>query len=394
MSFEPVNGWDARVLAVNEATFGTPVAPAAAQGLEFITLSMGPSEVGVTRPKKDRNLGRGMQGAFVEGRVQPIDFSLETTCKSRVAVDTVPKEDPIYRGAGLNQIITGGVNIGYYLAAAPVEGGAFLGLGLYRSLGGGTATYEAEQLRGGVVKALSWSFGDKEVTLKATGAAIGKYHQGNVPSITLSDGVGTALTISAEESYRLSVGYYQCESEIIRITSIVDGATSAVIARSQLGSSGAAHSAKPLYPYLPVPTYAGSPISEANVGAITVDGVTLRILSGSIDFTSGMDLLPGESGSRFIQGVKTLRYNVTATLKLVLHKEDVSLLGKARARKSMAVSIVVGAGTGQVLTFALPQAEIDPIVVPDTANDVAIVSVKVKGKDSATGNDMFSLVLT
>lgn len=391
MSAEPVNGWDSRALVVSESTFGVPVDPAANQELELISCSMGPSEVGITRPKKDRNSGRGMQNAFVEGRVQAIPFMLETSVKTRAAANTISKEWAIYKAAGILGADFGS-NWGWSTLADPVTAGYWASLGIYRALGGGVACYEAEQLRGGVIKSLNWSGGDKECILKASGVGIGKYHQGYLTSVTLANGSVATMTITAEESYRLSPGYYQIEAEIIHLDSVVAGATSCAITRGQLSTSGAAHTAKACYPYFPAVSYTGNPISEASTSG-TLDGVALRILSWSIDYTTGIDLLPGETGSAYIQGFKVLRNDCKATFKSVMHREEASWLGKARARKNMALSLVQGTGTGGGITFSLPNCEINPIVVPDTPGDTVIVDVTCKGKDSS-GNDMFSFSQT
>ena len=100
-------------------------------------------------------------------------------------------------------------------------------------------------MRGAVCTQLSFSGGDSELMLKAGGKGIGKYHQGYSSSITLADGSGTSLVFAnAEEGYRFSLGYYQVESEIIRITAMNYSTFTATIARAQLSSTGAAHSTK------------------------------------------------------------------------------------------------------------------------------------------------------
>lgn len=393
MAGEAVDGWDMRVLAVSESALGTTPAPAAAQGFECINLDLGPSEVGRTRPKRDRNLGRGMQSAFVEGRVDPIPFSLEASVKSRALVDTTPKEDVVYAAAGMKRTTSGGVNVVYSLPADPVGSGDFKGLSLYRALGPDVYRYEAEQLRGGGVRTLSWNGGDQELTLKAQGVGIGKYHQSKVDSVTLANGAVTTVVISAEESYRLSIGYYQIESEIIQMTAVTDGGTSGTIVRGVLGSSAAAHTAVPMYPYMPTPTYAGSPISEANVTG-TLDSIAMRVMSFNVSLDTGIEPGPGETGSKYFQFFKALRYDIKLTMKSVLHREEVGWLGKARARKNVALSWVCGTGAGSIVTFSLPNCEVVPVVVPTPDREVVMVDLAVRCKDSATGNDMMTVTLT
>ncbi len=195
-------------------------------------------------------------------------------------------------------------------------------MSIYRALGKSPFVYEAEQLRGGVVKTLSWTGGDTELMLKASGEGIGKYVLGYSASVTLADGSGTTLTFAnAEEAYRFGFGFYQIENEVIKITARPTS-TTATIARAQISTTGAAHAGVPMRPYIPTLTYAGSPISEGGTVTCTVDGVTLRALSFGIDFTTGLDLLPGESGSRYVQGPKAIRYDLKAKVKLVLARES------------------------------------------------------------------------
>lgn len=394
MAFEPTNAWDMRVLAASESTLGTTPNAAAAQALEAISCSLGPPELGNTRDKLDRHQGRGQRSAFVEGRVDPIPFTVEASVRSRTAADTVPDIAPLLKAAGLLQTVNGATSVVYTMNNNPNENSAFSPLSLYRILGSGTARYQAEQMRGGLVKRLNFSGGDKELIVKADGEGLGKYHLGYAPSITLANGVVTSLSFaSVEESYRFSLGWYIVESEIILIQSVNYSAGTAVIARGQLGSMAAAHAAQPLYPYVPTLTYAGSPISEQNV-TCTLDSQTLRVLNFSFDVSTGGDFLPGESGSKYRQGTKWTRYDVTGKLRLVLHREDVALLGKHTQRKSVAYTLVCGTGAGSIVTFSMPQTEIEVGPVPDTANDVAIVDVTVKGKDSTSGNDMLTITLT
>lgn len=389
---KPVNAWDAAVLVVSESTLGTVPAPAASQALEFITCDTGMAEVGDTRGKKDRNPGRGMQNEFVEGRVKPMAFTVETSCKSRAANTTVPKESAVMKAAGLLETV-GGASVAYTTPADPIGSAAFSPLSLYRVFGKSPYVYEAEQMRGGVVKTLSWTGGDKELTLKASGAGIGKYWLGYVDSVTMLIGA-TTLTVTGDDIYRISPGYYQCESEVILVTSGNYSTGVFQITRAQVATAAAGHTAVPWRPYVPALTYLGSPISEGGTVTVTVDSVVLRAMAFHVDLTTGMDHLPGESGSKYTQGVKSIRYDWKAGAKLVLHSDDVAMLGKATQRKAVAVSFVQGGTAGGIYTFSLPTCEIEPFKVPDTANDVAIVDVSFRVRDSSAGNDAGSIVLS
>ena len=401
MAAEPVLPWDTRVLVGAESAFGTVPDPTAAQALEFISIDTGPVELGEVRPKKDRNAGRGMTNGYVIGRVKPLPWSLDVSVKTRTAVATVPNESALYKACGLTQTVNGGTNVTYSLSGAPVQDASFASISLYRALGLGTGStssrYFAEQLRGGIVKQLTITGGDRELMYKFSGEAIGKYHLGYSSSLTTADGVSTTLTFgSAEEAYRFDQGWYQWESEIIKITSdMAAGATTATMARAQLSSSGAAHSAKPLVPYLPAIAYTGSPIPETTC-SVVCDSQTIRFTGFEISFTTGMEMGPGETGSAFVQTPIVKRNNVSVTLKGMMRREDVALLGKAKRKLTpVAVVIACGTGVGGIVTFNLPFCEVNAMSVPDNANDVAMWSVTLRARDNAAaGNDMMTIVCT
>lgn len=391
MAFEPVNGWNPQVLIASESTFGTALDPAASQAVEVIDLDLGPPELGQARDRQDRAAGRGMRQEFVEGRVEPIPFTFKSSLKTRAAAATASPFLPIFKAAGLTQTLSG--SAAYTLSGTPVESN-YAGLTLTRLLGSGVARYAGERGRGGVVKKLNLVGGDQEVLLTAEGASIGKYHQGYSASITLADGSGLSLVFAnAEEGFRFAPGFYICESEIIEITAMNYTTFTATIERAQLGSSGVAHTAQPLYPYFPSPSYTGSPLPETTC-TVTFDSQALRCIGWSFDFQTGLEHLPGETGSKYRQGVKASRYDASAKLRLVCHREDLALLGKMTQRKSAALAIVQGTGTGGICTVNMAQAEIEVGAIPANPTGDTVVDVTVKGKDSTTGNDMMNITLT
>lgn len=402
MSLNPVSSWNSAVLAASETTFATPLDPAVGQLMQLISFKTGPVEQGNVRGMKDRGPGRGQQFAFIEGRVEPIAWGMELSQKSRSAIDAAAAELVLFKAAGLKQTLNSSTNAAYSLVADPQATGDFASATLRRILGhaDNSNAREAETLFGAYVEQLEWSGGDKELTLSATGKAAGKRVSGaleGTSTITLADGVGTTLTITAADSWKLQVGeYYICESEVIKVTAITHGATSCTIARAQLSTSGAAHSAKPLYPYFPtVSALSGRPITEA-VCTASFGGVSTRILSWGITMKTGIEGLPGETGSTRIQGVKMKRYDFTGKARLVLKGDDVALAGKVNDRATagaVAVSIVQGTGTGGVATFSMPYCEVMPFEVPDTFDDVAVVDVAFRVRENA-GSDAFTMVLT
>lgn len=406
MGANPVNSWDMLVLAATETTLGTTPVPAsqAAYGLlavESIGCSLGPAEVGVIRPKQDRAQGRGMQSGFVEGRVQPLPWTFDTSLKTRALVDTASPLLPFLKAAGLLHTINAATNVTITVAPTPIESGVFAGVSLTRLEGQGLATQLGDVLRGCVTKAISISGAAGEVLAKFSGVGMGKTTAagqagvlGKLDSVTCTN-VATTLTVSVEESYRLGLGYYLIESEVVQVTACVPGGTSATIARSALGTAAVAHTAVPLVPYRPTPTFTGAPIAEPT-STVVLGGVSLRCRSWSIDITTGMDLLDPETGSRYSQGAKYTRADAKVKMQLVLNGDQVSLLGKVQARPSLACAISQGAGVGGIFTANFPNCEVVPFTAPDTANEVAIVNVELRIRDGAAtaGSDFMNLVLT
>lgn len=395
-----LNGWDRRLRLVSEATFGTTPAPAnvaayAAQMVSVVTVDTGPAESGVIRPKQDRGQGRAMQDGWVEGRVEPIPFSIQTSLKSRAAVDTVPQEDPLFAAAGLKRTVNASTSVVYGPSATPVETGDFKGLSLERFLGSGDAEIVRELLRGGIVREIVIEGGDKEVRITVSGVAIGKQVAGGVDSITLANGSGTTLATSADEAYQLAPGYYICESEIIQVTAVDLTGSAHTIARGALGSTGAAHSAKPLKPYIPTGiSYTGSPISEALTTGVTLDGNPLRVVSWRIAITTGMDAIPGETGSKYSQGAYEKRTDIVYTLNCMPKGNDVRLANKSTQRKTVAVSITQGTAAGGVFTAASSYCEVVTPSFSEGENAASESTITLRARDNGTGNNSFSITLT
>lgn len=400
-SHNPVNSWDMHLAAVSESTFGTTPTPAnvaafQARMLECVNASLGNvTQVGVVRPKQDRGVGRGMTDAFVEGRVEPIDWNVMLSVKSRTANDTAPLELALYKAGGLNCQDAGST---YTLtpSATPIESGHFASATLQRWLGSGSALYQSEVLRGCVAKTLRWEGGDKELMLTASGSGVAKRSLGAVTA-TFADGSTTTMTLSeADDSTRIDLGYYLVESEIVLVTAYSTGSTTATATRAQLGTTGAAHTAAMAYPYMPSLSgvFSGSPISEAN-GTVDLAGVTgARVVNWSFEVSTGMDLLTPETGSATIQGAKSIRYDARLNLRLALTQKQLLLMGKARARSSVACTLNQGSGTGSLFSISAPQGEVVNFATPDTPGDIAYVDIALRLRDSSAGNDMFTITLS
>ena len=134
----------------------------------------------------------------------------------------------------------------------PIENDEFASLQLARFLGSAPALAQAEVLQGCVVKSLVWSGGGQEVMVKASGQGISKAHAGRIDSITFASSGTTSVTLSVLDAAKLSPGMaMQCESEAVTVSTVdyTTGVTTFV--RGAYSTSAAAHTAKPLYPYVP-----------------------------------------------------------------------------------------------------------------------------------------------
>lgn len=395
MSAEPINSWDLVALVASESAFGTPPAPAGSQAVEVISIKTGPSEEQATRGKRDRGLGREMQNGFVRGRVQPGPFSIIASWKSRAdADDVIAALDVIMAAAGIYRTINSGTSVTYTPVADPQSSGALVPMSITRLLGKGAYATLGEVCRGCVVKTLKISGGDKEVELEAAGDWIGKYTNGKVDSVTLADGSVTSLTLSAESSHRIGPGYYSIESEVVRVTDSNYGATTRTIARAQVSTTGAAHTAQPMVPYVPGDiSFTGSPISEANA-TFTLDSVALECQSWTVDMKTGIDHRAGATGSAYSPGTKLLRSDLSISAKVMLKREHLSLVGKSNTGKTVVVAITQGTGAGGIFGFTASYCEVEAFEVPDSESDIVIADVKLRVRGDSAGNNAFTITLT
>lgn len=395
-----VPGFDPVALFASESALGTAPTPAnvaamAAYALPTRKMDLGPVQAPEVRAKQDRGLGRGMQDGFVSGRYAPVPWSVEQSLMTRSAVDADPRELALFKAAGLKKTTNGGVSCVFSPSATPEPSTDFVSATLWRLLGRSPGEMEMERLTGCLVESLRIEGGDKEVTLNWSGVGQQKTVGTALASITLASGVVTTLTVTAAESYALAPGYYICESEIILVSAPTYGGTSVTIARAQLGTTGVAHTAQPLYPYIPSGiSYSGSPISEALTTNVTLDDdSTFRCLSWSIDIKTGLAPLPGETGSAYFQGVKATRYDVAPSFTFLLKGNDVRKFNKARERTSLAFSVSQGTSAGGIITIAFPYCELVAPKADDNANDTVTVQASLRVRDNGSGNNAFSITL-
>lgn len=401
MGSNVVPGFNTVLTAADETTLGTPVAPAdvatfAAQAISTISCDLGDAQSPVTRPKQDRGPSRDMQDGFVAGRYPPVPWSIQASLKSRADADDAPRELALWKAAGFGRTVNASTS--YVLAPTntPVESADLVTQTFRRFLGRSPGEMEMEMLTGCFADTVKIEGGDKEVMLSFSGVGQKKYTGTAVASITLADGSGTTITVTAAESYAFTEGYYIVESEVVLVGAVTYGGTTINITRAQLGTTGAAHSAKPIYPYIPSGiVYGGSPISEALTTTATLFGITVPVLKWAVDIKTGLEASPGETGSAYFQKVVTKRTDVQASFDLLLKGDDVRLFNRARERTANAVTLVQGTTAGGIITIGLPTTELVAPAAKDNANDSVTVScsLRVRGAAGATPSAL-SITLT
>lgn len=402
MGSNVVPGYNPVLLAQSESSLGTIPAPAdvaafAAAAVPTIKADLGPVQTPAVRPMQDRGLGRGMQSAFIPGRYEIVPWNVMMSLRSRADADDPLRELAFWKACGFVLTTNSGTSVVATMGNTPIESTDFASLGLTRILGRSPGEMELERLAGCFAESLRIEGGDKEVMLTFAGQGQSKGIGTSIASASVADNSTTSVSVSADESYAfLGGGYYIWESEIILVAPATAGASSISITRGVLGSTAAAHSSQPIYPYIPTGiSHGGAPISEALTTTVTFDSAAFRCLNWSIDIKTGLAALPGETGSALpFQGVKSTRYDVTPGFSFVCKGDDVRKLNKARARKEIAVSFLQGTTAGGIITAAFPQCEMVGTKIEDNANDTVTVSGQLRCREVAAGNSMFSLTFT
>lgn len=400
MGSNVVPGYNTVFTAADETALGTVVAPAdvatfAAQAIPTVAVDLGDAQSPVTRPKQDRGLSRDMQDGFVSGRYPPVPWSVQSSMRSRAAIDDAPRDVALWKAAGFGRTVNSSTS--YVLAPTntPVESSDFVSQTFKRFLGRSPGEMEYEYLIGCFADTVKLEGGDKEVMQTFSGFGQQKGTGTALASITVTN-VATTITVTAAESYAFTQGYYICESEIILVGPVTYGGTTINITRAQLGTSAAAHTTKAIYPYIPSGiSYGGAPISEALTTTATFFGITVPVLDWSVTIKTGLEASAGETGSAYFQKVVTKRLDVEASFNLLLKGDDVRLFNRARERTANAVTLVQGTGTGSIVTISLPTTELVAPAAKDSANDTVTVpcSLRVRGAPGATPSS-FSITLT
>lgn len=390
-----LNGWDRASYAWPNGSEPSSVANYSAAGLAFITMDTGPAGIlGVIRDLPDRAIGRSMRSGWIEGRFAPVPFNLVACVKQRSAVDAAPIEQVLLKAAGLTVTVNAGVSVTLGYNSAPIDAGTFVPADVQRILGSSPAAVEMELLRKCCVKTLTIEGGDKELRYTFAGEALSKETQGTIETLTVADGVTTTINLgSASAARAVGLGWYQCESEIIKVTAINTGTGALTVLRAQLGTTGAAHSAKPAYPLRAAPTYATTPIAESLTTNCEIAGVPVRVTSWKFTLQTGIEPLPGETGSKFSQGFLSRRVDPTLEVAIIAKGEDLKLIQQAALRDLVTAKVEQGTSVGGKFSLLCSYCEIDMPTFSEPENGPSEVALSFRIRENS-GNDMFAITLT
>lgn len=389
-----VNGWDRASYAWPSGSEPTSVVNRSAAGLALITMDTGPAaSLGVIRDSPDRATGRTVRNQWLEGRVAPIPWTVVGSVKKRAAVDSASIEAVLLKAAGLVATTNAGTSVVLSYDSAPIDGGAFVPADLQRIIGTAPAASESEVLRGCAVQTLTIEGGDKELRYTFEGTALSKESQGTIETLTVDSSATTISLGSAAAARAAGVGYYQCESEIIRVTAVDYATGDLTVVRAQMSTSAASHTSKPAYPLRAPPTYATTPITEAMTTNVEIAGVSLRATSWRAKLQTGMEALPGETGSKFSQGHLARRTDMAIEIAVIAKGEDLKLIQRAAQRDTVAVKLEQGTVAGGKFALSAPYCELDMPTLTEPENGPAEFALTFRCRENS-GNDMFTITLT
>lgn len=389
-----VNGWDRASYAWANGSEPASTAAFSAAGLALITMDTGPAAaLGAIRDMPDRAAGRSMRSNWIEGRVAPIPFSVVAAVKQRSAIDASPVELALLKACGFTVTTNASTSVVLGYNSAPIDGGSFVAADLARIIGSSPAASEAEVLRKCCVRTLTIEGGDKELRYTFAGEALSKESRATIETLTV-DGSSTTISLGSAAAARAAgVGYYICESEIFKVTAVNYATGDLTVVRGALSSSAAAHSSKPAYPYRAVPTYATTPIAESLTTNVEIAGVAMRATSWRAVIQTGMEALPGETGSKFSQGFLSRRVDPTIEVAVIAKGDDLKLIQRAAQRDTVTVKLEQGTVAGGRFSLLASYCELDMPTLTEPENGPSEFALTFRLREN-TGNDMLSIVLT
>jgi len=261
---------------------------------------------------------------------------------------------------------------------------------------GGAADYQ-EHVRGAIVNSGEISFGSQGQNGLATVSFRGMAKDWGKTGNT-SVGSGYLTVSSAASSFRVSSSRQLSVGSLIKVHTSTGGGsgivvdtvnhTSGVITFSEsLGVT--LSSGRPIVPYNPVPTTAGSPI-HARLGFVSLDGSASLIdcLGGRISYEDNRSLLNDEVGydspSRVLRDD---RRNVTVSYDFLAKKDEIGvLLGRTEGNVSDDVQTNIGAGANLKLVARMKKVEWD--LTATDVPDQGMMRISKTGRALGTnGND-------
>ena len=261
---------------------------------------------------------------------------------------------------------------------------------------GGAADYQ-EHVRGAIVNSGEISFGSQgqnglaTVTFRGMAKDWGK--TGNT-----SVGTGYLSIASAATTFRVSSSRQLSVGSLIKVHTSTGGGsgivvdtinhTSGVIAFSEaLGVT--LSSGRPIVPYNPVPTTAGSPI-HARLGFVSLDGSATKIdcLGGRITYEDNRSLLNEEVGYDSASRVlRDDRRNITVSYDFLAKKDEIGvLLGRTEGNVSDNVQTNIGEGANKTVKVHMRKVEWD--LTATDVPDQGMMRIAKSGRALGTnGND-------
>jgi len=155
------------------------------------------------------------------------------------------------------------------------------------------------------------------------------------------------------------------------------------------------HSARPLKPYRPDPTYLGTPATDV-VGSLTVDGGQLDLVSAKIVVSNNLNMVENIWGKdRAVYGFFLRRF-VTVSLSVQYRRDMGFHYDDARNFRQGALTIISGAdaaGSGDRYTWTMPVIELDMVPIDTPEENVSMLNFTGHCIATGTGENEISAIL-
>jgi hypothetical protein len=174
------------------------------------------------------------------------------------------------------------------------------------------------------------------------------------------------------------------DTEIIMITGYTPATGVCVIARGQLGSTGATHlSAAPVTPMNSdkdglIPTYNedDGKLIGAHDWSVKLNTVAIKCTKATITINTGRKFDPLSSGESQSTGINNGALEVTASLEMIMDTTRFKVFQMGDKRVDCAIEIIAGSTAGSIFTIALDKCRIKTVTPPNlAANEIGNVTV-------------------